>query len=127
MASYETTIITNSATTEDQISALKTKVEGIVQAHAGTVANYEDWGTRRMHHNIGKENRGRYTFFAYTGNASLVAELERNLRINESVIRYLSVNISDEENLETLKELSPMKRPRRADEFSRDDGGPHLE
>lgn len=123
MASYETTIITKSATGEDQINALKTKVESVVQAHQGTVANYEDWGTRRLMHTIQNENRGRYVYFAYTGNSGTVAELERNLRINENVVRYLSIAISQEENLEELRKPSPMKRPRRADEFARDEVG----
>lgn len=123
MASYETTIITKSATGEDVITALKTKIEGIVQAHNGTLANYEDWGTRRLTHVIQNENRGRYVFFAYTGNNAVVAELERNLRINENVVRFLSISVSEGEDLEELKKLSPMKRPRRADEFARDDAG----
>jgi small subunit ribosomal protein S6 len=123
MASYETTIITKSATSEETITTLKTKFEGIVQAHQGEVANFEDWGTRRLLHTIQKENRGRYVYFAYTGNNATVAELERNLRINENVVRYLSVLVDQDEDLEKLKLPSPMKRPRRADEFSREDGG----
>jgi small subunit ribosomal protein S6 len=123
MASYETTIITKSATTEEQVNALKSKVESVVALHQGTVANYEDWGTRRLHHVIQKESRGRYVYFAYTGNNGTVAELERNLRINENVVRYLSVLVSDAEDLEELKKPSAIKRPRPRDEFSRDDEG----
>ena len=121
MASYETTVITKSATGEDQINALKTKVEGLIQTHEGTLANYEDWGTRRLAHLIQNENRGRYVFFAYTGNNGTVAEIERNLRINENVVRYLSINVSDNDDLELLKKPSPMKRPRREEFAPRDD------
>lgn len=116
MPSYETTVITKSATSEDQINALKTKVEGIIQAHQGQLANYEDWGTRRLSFDIQKESRGRYVYFTFTGNTATVAELERNFRINENVVRYLSVNVSQEDDLETLKKPSPMKRVKKPSE-----------
>ncbi len=111
LMSYESTIILKSNAGEDQVNALKTKIEGIIQAHEGEVANYEDWGTRRLAYTIAGENRGRYVYFAYTGNNSLVAEIERNLRINETVVRYLSINLSREVDMEALKQLTPMKKP----------------
>lgn len=116
MPSYETTVITKSSTSEDQVQALKTKVEGIIQAHQGQVANYEDWGTRRLSFDIQKESRGRYVYFTFTGNNATVAELERNFRINENVVRFLSIHVSDEENMEELKKPSPMKRVKKPSE-----------
>lgn len=116
MPSYETTIITKANTSEDQVQALRQKVEGILQAHQGTLGNYEDWGTRRLSYEIQKESRGRYLFFGYTGNNGTVAELERNLRINEGVIRYLSIHVSDKDDLELVKKPSPMKRVKKPGE-----------
>ncbi len=113
MASYETTIITKPNLGEDQLTALKTKVEGLVQAHKGVVASQEDWGLRRLSFDIQKEGRGHYMYFAYTGNNELVAELERNFRINENVLRFLSVHLSDKEDTEILKAPTAMKRPPR--------------
>jgi small subunit ribosomal protein S6 len=116
MPSYETTIITKAATSEDQINTLKQKVESVLQAHQGTLGVYEDWGTRRLSYDIQKESRGRYIYFGYVGNNGTVAELERNLRINENVVRYLSVNVSDEDDLELVKKPSPMKRVKKPEE-----------
>ena len=110
MPSYESTVITKPNTTEDQVNAIRTKVEGIIQQHQGTVGNFEDWGPRRLSYEIQKESRGRYIYFAYTGNNGTVAEIERNLRINENVVRYLSVNLSKEDDLEMIKKPSAMKR-----------------
>lgn len=110
MPSYETTVITKPNTTEDQVNAIRSKVEGIIQQHSGTVGNFEDWGTRRLSYEIQKENRGRYIYFAYTGNNGTVAEIERNFRINENVMRYLSVNLAKEDDLEMIKRPSAMKR-----------------
>ncbi len=120
MPSYETTVITKASTSEDLIQALKTKVESVLQAHQGELGNFEDWGMRRLSFDILKENRGRYLYFGYTGNSATVAELERNFRINEHVVRFLSVHLSDEEDMELLKKPSPMKRPKKA--LSAEDG-----
>ena len=114
MPSYETTVITKSATGEDQVQAIKTKVEGIIAAHQGQLGNFEDWGTRKMTFDIQKESRGRYLYFGFTGNTDTVAELERNFRINENIVRYLSVNLSKEDDLELVKKPSPMKRVKKA-------------
>lgn len=113
MPSYETTIITKPHATEDTVNAVKAKVEGIITAHSGQVANFEDWGTRKMTHEIQREGRGRYIYFGFTGNNAAIAEIERNLRINENVMRFLSIQVDPEENLELLRTPSPMKRAKR--------------
>lgn len=116
MPSYETTIITKANTSEDQVSALKQKVESVLQGHQGTLGNFEDWGTRRLSYDIQKESRGRYLYFGYVGNNGTVAELERNLRINENVVRYLSISVSENDDLELVKKPSPMKRVKKPSE-----------
>ena len=63
-----TATIAKAGTSEDQITAIKTKVESILQAHQGTLGNFEDWGTRRLSFGIQKESRGRYIYFGFTGN-----------------------------------------------------------
>ena len=110
MPSYETTVIAKAGATEEQIQAIRQKVENIIQAHEGQVGNFEDWGTRRLSFDINKETRGRYIYFGFTGNTQTVAELERNFRINENIVRFLSMNLSKEDDLELVKRPSPMKR-----------------
>ncbi len=116
MPTYETTVITKPNTTEEQVSAIRQKVESIVQQHEGQFGNFEDWGTRRLSYEIQKENRGRYLYFAFTGNNGTVAELERNFRINENVVRFLSANLSKENDIELTKKPSPMKRVKKPTE-----------
>ena len=113
MPSYETTIITKPQASEEQVNSLKAKVESVISAHSGQVANFEDWGTRKLSYEIQRENRGRYIYFGYTANSDTVAELERNLRLNENVLRFLSIQVDEEENLEELKKPTAMKRVKR--------------
>jgi small subunit ribosomal protein S6 len=95
-AVYETTFILRPDSTDDDQKNISEKVKTIIQNHEGQVMGQEDWGRRRFAYPINKENRGQYLYFYYRGNNSLVAELERNLRINEKVIRFLTVSIAKE-------------------------------
>lgn len=96
MIGYETTYITRPDASDEQQKTFLDKVKGIVQNHGGQVVAVEDWGKRRLAYPIQKETRGYYTYLMFTGNNSLVAELERNIRINEQVLRFLSVKLGDD-------------------------------
>lgn len=111
MPGYETTVVLRPGTTEEQTTQLKSKIDTIITSEGGQVLNAEDWGTRKMAFLRGRESKGHYHYFAYTGKTSTVAELERNLRINEQVMLYLSVRQNDgvsEEDLAALKAPSAM-------------------
>lgn len=103
MIGYETTYILRPDVSESAGKTFLEKLKGIIAAHQGQVIAVEDWGKRRLAYPIQKETRGYYTYILYTGNNSLVAELERNLRINEQVIRFLSVHIGDDFDTATFK------------------------
>ena len=96
MIAYETTYILRPDVSDAAAKTFLEKLKGIIVAHQGQVVAIEDWGKRRLAYPIQKETRGYYTYIFYTGNNALVAELERNLRINEQVIRFLSVHIGDD-------------------------------
>lgn len=96
MIGYETTYIVRPDVNETGNKTFLEKLKGIIAAHGGQVIAVEDWGRRRLAYPINKETRGYYTYLLYTGNNSLVAELERNLRINENVVRFLSVKLEDD-------------------------------
>lgn len=90
---YETTIITNSAITDENLGRLRERLTQIVLAHNGKVVCQEDWGRRKLAYPIKKEGRGQFTYMVFSGDAGVVPELERNLRIHESVLRFLTVRM----------------------------------
>lgn len=103
MIGYETTYILRPDVNEDGQRNFLERLKGIIQAHQGQVVAVEDWGKRRLAYPLKKETRGVYTYILYSGNNSLVAELERNLRINEQVLRFLSVKVADQFDPATFK------------------------
>ena len=106
MVGYETTYILKSDVSDDQAKVLLEKIKGIIQQHQGEVQVVEDWGRRRFAYPIKKETRGLYTYILYSGNNSLVAEIERNLRIAENVLRFLTVKLMDDFDASKMKRKS---------------------
>ena len=96
LAGYETTFITRAEMGDDALRALTDRLISIVPTFKGELVLQEDWSTKRLAYKIEKETRGHYTYLVYTGEGNIVAEIERNLRMNDFVMRFLSVNLAKE-------------------------------
>lgn len=96
LAGYETTFLTRNEMTDEALKTLQDRLNSVVSEYKGELVAHEDWGTKKLAYKIQKEQRARYSHFVYTGAGNIVAEIERNLRLNEHVLRFLSVNIAKE-------------------------------
>ena len=96
MRMYETIIIVQPDLGEDETKALTTKVQEVISSMKGDFKRLEDWGSRKLAYPINKFPRGRYYFLRFDGDAPLIAELERRLRLDDKVLRYQSVKIEKE-------------------------------
>ncbi|MEN9722952.1 MAG: ribosomal protein [Pseudomonadota bacterium] len=100
---YETTFITKSEMSDEALQALKARLTAVLGQFGGELVLSEDWGKRKLAYPISKEVRGQYTYFVYTGKGDVVHEMERNLRLNDQVLRFLSVNLDKEFDAESFK------------------------
>jgi len=100
---FETTFITGPEMSDDTLKTLVDRIGGIVTQFGGAMVHNEDWGKRKLAYPISKETRGQYTYLVYTGKGDVVAEIERNLRIQDHVLRFLSVSLGKEFDGETFK------------------------
>lgn len=100
---YETTFVTRSDASDETIKGLQDKVAGVVAQYGGQVVLNEDWGRRKLAYSIRNESRGHYSYIAYTGKGDIVHEVERNLRLSEPVLRFLTVNLEKEFDAEAFK------------------------
>ncbi|MBK5276067.1 MAG: 30S ribosomal protein S6 [Desulfuromonadales bacterium] len=96
MRKYETIIILQPDLGEDDIKIVTGKIQDVVTSYKGELSRLDDWGIRKLAYSIRKCARGRYYYVRYDGDAALIAELERRLRLDEKVLRYQSINITDE-------------------------------
>ncbi len=110
LVGYETTFIMKAEVADDVQKEFIEKLKGIIELHGGAVLVTEDWGRRKLAYPIQKETRGSYTHMVFAGDNKVVAELERNMRINETVIRFLSVKLGHDFNSAEYKHR-PSQRP----------------
>ncbi len=100
---YETTFITRSEMSDEAVKALQERLQGVIASFQGEVVLSEDWGRRKLAYPIQKESRGHYTYIVFTGTGEVVHEIERNLRLHDHVLRFLSVNLGAEFDPEAFR------------------------
>ena len=103
IAGYETTYITRSEMSDDGLKALQERLAGVITEYKGETVLTEDWGKRKLAYPIQKETRGHYTYLVYSGKGDIVHEIERNLRLHDHVLRFLTVNLEDEFEAEVFR------------------------
>ena len=91
MRNYEMIVVLNSALEDEALAALNQRIGNWINAGGGTVANTNVWGRRQLAYQIGKHTAGVYVQFDFQLNPSASRELDRNLRIDENVIRHMIV------------------------------------
>jgi len=96
MRKYETIFILQPELSEDDIKSVTAKAQDVISSYKGECLRMDDWGIRKLAYPIRKSVRGRYYYLRFDGNSALIAELERRLRLDEKVLRYQSVNITDQ-------------------------------
>jgi len=95
MRKYETFFIIDPDLSDETYSALDNKVRSIVTLNGGEVLTYVPWGKRKLAYAIRKRTRGLYVLMEYSGGPKLVAELERNLRIDERILKFITIMLEE--------------------------------
>ncbi len=90
---YETIFILRPDTPNDTISQINTRVRGVIDGMQGNLLKLDNWGKRKLAYEVHKQLKGVYLYWRYLGGSNLVEELERNLRMIDSVIRYYTVKV----------------------------------
>ncbi len=96
MRMYETIYIVQPDLGDEELKGLSAKVQDIIAKMNGDFKRLEDWGVRKLAYPINKNPRGRYFYLRFDADATLIAELERRLRLDDKVIRYQSVKLEKE-------------------------------
>ncbi len=128
MAFYEHVLIARQDISPQQVDALLEDITRTVQELGGRVEKSEYWGLRNLSYRVRKNRKGHYCLLNLNAPAEAVHELERKQRINEDVLRYLTIRVEelDEEPSPVLARRERDDR-RRARREGRDDGEPGAE
>ena len=71
------------------------KFKKVIEGQSGTVAHVEEWGSRDLAYRIEKQSKGHYTLMRYNASGRAVEELERNLKLTDGILRYLTVRAEE--------------------------------
>ena len=117
MPLYEHVFLARQDASAQQVEELTTQITGVISGLGGKVTKTENWGVRSLTYRMNKNRKAHFVLLNIDGPAAVVAEIERQERINEDVIRYLTVRV------EELEE-GPSAMMRKADrDRDRDDRG----
>ncbi len=92
---YELVFIVRPDVTDEDIETIKDRNSGIIGDRKGHVLTIDDWGKRRLAYEIQDYGKGHFVLFNYLGSTEIVDELERTLRIDDSVLRFLTVKLAE--------------------------------
>jgi small subunit ribosomal protein S6 len=88
---YETIVIAHVDLSEDELSTLTTRYSGIITGRKGILVKIERWGKRKFAYLIKKQSRGFYILMDYAGSSDVVDELERNLKIDDKILKFMTI------------------------------------
>ena len=100
---YELTVITSSHLKEHDVAQLCEKYESILFEKGGEVVKKSDWGVKKLAFPINKQFRGFYTHYDLTCDPTCLHEVERLMRIDDNVLRYLSIRLGEDVDVEKRK------------------------
>jgi small subunit ribosomal protein S6 len=113
---YEVMYIVDPETALDRVAKLNEAVGKLIEKEGGTVVRLDDIGIRKMAYPIEKKTEGYYVLYEIEGSGQEIAELERRMRVNDMIIRYMTVRVDeDRKKADKIK----AKRERRAATRSR--------
>jgi len=104
MRRYETIVIMDPDISDDDRGSLVTRILEIMAQKNGTLLEQDDWGVKRLAYDIRKKIRGYYVRFDYCGMGDLVDEIERFFRINDKFLKYMTVVLDKDADIEKIRE-----------------------
>ena len=112
---YEVIFIVDPDTQEEELTKLTTNLSGVITDQGGTITRNEVLGRRQLAYRIGRKNEGVYVLFEVEGTGGEIAELERRMRVNDAIMRYMTVRVDEDrqraEKLRARRQRKAAKRP----------------
>jgi small subunit ribosomal protein S6 len=100
---YETIYILRFDIDAETAERVQGRVNDAIERERGKLVKVEAWGRRKLAYALGKQRRGVYVYLKYVGGGGLVAEVERNLKLQDAVVKFMTVQTSDDVDLAGLQ------------------------
>jgi small subunit ribosomal protein S6 len=95
MPLYECVLIARNDVTQQQVEGLADQIAQLVEGDGGSMKKREYWGLRNLAYRVKKNRKGHYMLLGMDAPASFITEMERQLRLNEDVIRFMTLRVDE--------------------------------
>jgi small subunit ribosomal protein S6 len=125
MPLYETIFIARQDVSTPQVEVLTKTFSDLVTAQGGAVKKTEQWGLRNLAYRINKNKKGHYVMFNLDASPEAIAEVERNMKLNEDVLRFMTIRVEEHETEQSaiLRKDERSERPPFGERSDRPDRG----
>lgn len=97
MPLYESIVIVRPSLSDEETAKVVEKMKGVLDKSGATVLKCENWGKRKLAYEVKRERKGFFVFFNYQAPGTVVGALERSCRIEDAVIKFLTVRVDQHE------------------------------
>jgi len=104
MRKYETIFILDPDVKDQARTDLFDRVKNIITKENGILLDFDEWGNKKLAYEIKKKLRGFYVCITYGGTGPLIKEFERNLRLSDDVLKFMTLLLSEDVTVEQLEE-----------------------
>lgn len=114
MRRYETILIADPDLSPDDQRQLFEKSTNLIAANSGVLVEVDEWGSRRLAYEIRKKQRGHYVRLDFCGDGKTVKELESAFRIDERVLKFMTVFLQDHADPEAIRQALAAEKEKKA-------------
>ncbi len=107
---YETIFIMRPDSTDQAVEQVRSRIDGVMEKLQGRILKFDNWGKRKLAFSIRdragqrQHAKGLYTYMRFVGTSDLVPEIERNMRMLEPVLRYMTIKLDADVDPNTVEE-----------------------
>lgn len=103
MRRYESLVILDPDLPDEDIVGFTERYSELIKTSGGEIIKIEDWGSKKLAYLVKKRDRGRYILIDFVGLPAVITEMERQFKISEEVMKFLSVKLDDSVDLDAFK------------------------
>jgi small subunit ribosomal protein S6 len=96
MKRYETIYVANPNLEDDALEEVVAKFSDIIEKKKGSIVKIDDWGKRKLAYEVKRFDKGHYVLLDFCGFPEVLTELERNLKLDDRILKYMTVKIDDD-------------------------------
>jgi small subunit ribosomal protein S6 len=119
MRKYETVFISDPDLQDQTRTELFERVRSIITRENGIVLDFDDWGNKKLAYEIKKKLRGHYVCMTYGGTGELVTELERNFRLSDHIMKFMTILLADNVTAEELEKEAEQAQKEKSEQVQK--------